>query len=67
MTLDDPLEGEVIRLQLQRDRRSWSCLLVPFISLFALACENRVRASRPSLYMRRGGATHEYLLTGDSP
>ncbi|CAK0905717.1 unnamed protein product [Prorocentrum cordatum] len=67
VTLDDPLVGAVAHAQLQRDSRLWPGTTRAFHDLFRtglqqIGCKH-LALSPYSL--RRGGATHEFLLSGD--
>ncbi|CAK0855058.1 unnamed protein product [Prorocentrum cordatum] len=67
VTLDDPLVGAVVHMQLQRDSRLWPGTTRAFHDLFRaglqqIGCKH-LALSPYSL--RRGGATREFLLSGD--
>ena len=67
VTLDDPLVGAVIHMQLQRDARLWPSTSRAFHVLFRTGLQ-QIGCKHLGLTpysLRRGGATHEYLLSGD--
>ncbi|CAK0838916.1 unnamed protein product [Prorocentrum cordatum] len=67
VTLDDPLVGAVVHMQLQRDSRLWPGTTRAFHDLFRTGLQQigcRHLALSPCS-LRRGGATHEFLLSGD--
>ncbi|CAK0903184.1 unnamed protein product [Prorocentrum cordatum] len=67
VTLDDPLVGAVVHAQLQRDSRLWPGTTRAFHDLFRTGLQQigcRHLALSP-YSLRRGGATHEFLLSGD--
>ncbi|CAK0886883.1 unnamed protein product, partial [Prorocentrum cordatum] len=67
VALDDPLVGAVVHMQLQRDSRLWPGTTRAFHDLFRTGLQQigcRHLALSP-YSLRRGGATHEFLLSGD--
>ncbi|CAK0851484.1 unnamed protein product, partial [Prorocentrum cordatum] len=67
VTLDDPLVGAVVHMQLQRDSRLWPGTTRAFHDVFRAGLQQigcRHLALSPCS-LRRGGATHEFPLSGD--
>ncbi|CAK0820073.1 unnamed protein product, partial [Prorocentrum cordatum] len=67
VALDDPLVGAVVHVQLQCDSRLWPGTTRAFHDLFRIGLQQigcRHLALSPCS-LRRGGATHVFLLSGD--
>ncbi|CAK0795565.1 unnamed protein product [Prorocentrum cordatum] len=67
VTLDDPLVGAIVHMQLQRDSRLWPGTTRAFHDLFRSGLQQigRRHLALSPCSLRRGGATHEFLLSGD--
>ncbi|CAK0847024.1 unnamed protein product, partial [Prorocentrum cordatum] len=68
VTLDDPLVGAVVHAQLQRDSRPWPGTTRAFHDLFRTGLQQigRKHLALSPYSLRRGGAAHEFPLSGDS-